>query len=146
MTLAGRAALALFTLALAASAWALGDGAAGWLYLLCYALAALPGLPLGFALFGRGHAGGWIAGVLLGYALTAIAIWAPIAAHVPSAPAFLIAWAAMTALMWFVKVRLPAFALRASARSRRSSGANRRSGGGKPDTTGIPGGTRAPAR
>jgi hypothetical protein len=39
-----------------------------------------PGLPLGFALFGPNHAGGWIAGAILGYGLTALAIWVPIAA------------------------------------------------------------------
>ncbi|MEO8075767.1 MAG: hypothetical protein ABI818_05510 [Acidobacteriota bacterium] len=100
MTLARHAALALFSLALASSAWALGNGPAGWLYLLCYACAAVPGLPLGWALFGRDHAGGWIAGVLLGYALTAIAIWAPIAAHVASAPAFVLAWGTVSAITW----------------------------------------------
>ena len=35
-------------------------------YLLLYLLAAAVGLPLGFALFGRRHAGAWTAGALLG--------------------------------------------------------------------------------
>jgi hypothetical protein len=95
-------ALAVFCLALAASAWVLGHGPAGWIYLFLYGLAILPGLPIGFALFGRNHAGGWIAGAIVGYALTAFAVWAPIAAHIPSAPAFVIAWASVAALAWFL--------------------------------------------
>jgi hypothetical protein len=105
VTAAARTALTIFIPALAASTWTLGGGPAGWLYLLFYGLALLPGLPLGFALFGRGHAGGWIAGALIGYALTAFAIWAPIAAHVPSAFAFVAAWAAVAALAWFLAPR-----------------------------------------
>ena len=37
-----------------------------WIYLVLYVLALAPGLPLGFALFGRHHAGGWIAGAVIG--------------------------------------------------------------------------------
>jgi hypothetical protein len=94
-------ALSIFCMALLASAWALGHGPAGWLYLIFYGLAMLPGLPIGFALFGRDHAGGWIAGASVGYALTAFAIWTPIAAHIPSALAFVIVWASVAALAWF---------------------------------------------
>lgn len=101
------AALSVFCLALAASAWALGNGPAGWLYLFLYAVAILPGLPIGFALFGRDHAGGWIAGAIVGYALTAFAIWAPIAAHIPSALTFAVAWAAVAALSWFLSPKPP---------------------------------------
>ncbi len=92
--------LIVFCALLASAAWLVG-GAAGWLYVLCYAAAMVPGLPLGFALFGRDHAAGWIAGAVIGYALTAFAIWAPIAAHLPSRTAFAGAWIAVTALVWF---------------------------------------------
>jgi len=41
-----------FALCLAAVLW-MASGLAGLLYIPLYALAVLPGLPLGFALFGR---------------------------------------------------------------------------------------------
>jgi len=80
-------------------------GAAGWLYLLCYTVAVLPGLPVGFALFGRTHAAGWIAGAPIGYTLTALALWAAIAARAPSTAGFLFAWVLTTALSWFLAPR-----------------------------------------
>ena len=82
-------ALVVFALLLLLSSWLIG-GAAAWIYLIVYALAMVPGFPLGFTLFGRDHAAGWIAGAILGYALTALAMWVPIAAHVPSALTFVI--------------------------------------------------------
>jgi hypothetical protein len=103
--LAGWAAPAFFIVALAISGWMVAGGAAGWLYLLCYSVAVIPGLPLGFALFGRTHAGGWIAGMSIGYALTALALWAAIAAHVPSTAVFLFAWVLTTALTRFLAPR-----------------------------------------
>ena len=103
----------LFFVLLAVCAAALG-GTAAWLYLVLYGLAIVPGLPIGFALFGRDHAAGWIAGVIIGYALTAFAIWMPIAAHAASAWTFVGAWALLSALTWFLspstaKVALPAW-------------------------------------
>lgn len=71
-------------------------------YVAIYVLALVPGLPLGFALFGRRHAGGWIAGALFGYVLTALAIWAPIRLGVPSIAAFVAAWAMAGALAWLL--------------------------------------------
>ncbi len=71
-------------------------------YAALYLLALMPGLPLGFALFGRRHPAGWIAGGALGYALTAIAIWAPIRAGVPSALTFVIAWLVVGVLAWAI--------------------------------------------
>ena len=71
------------------------------IYAIVFALACAPGLPLGFALFGRRHAAGWIAGAVLGYALTALAIWAPIFLGVPSAATFVGAWVAVTVVAWF---------------------------------------------
>jgi len=73
------------------------------IYVGIFLLALAPGLPLGFALFGRGHAAGWIAGLLLGYVLTALAIWAPIFAGVPSIPAFVAAWIAVAVLAWIAR-------------------------------------------
>ena len=73
---------------------------AGVLYAALYLFALAPGLPLGFTLFGRRHAAGWIAGGLFGYVLTALAIWAPIRLGVPSAPTFVIGWAVVGALAW----------------------------------------------
>ena len=69
-------------------------------YVAIYLLALLPGLPLGFALFGRRQAAGWVAGALLGYVLTAIAIWAAVFAGVPSPLAFAAAWLAVVVLAW----------------------------------------------
>ena len=85
-----------------ASAWvvfALG-GLSGAVYVLLFALATVPGLPLGFALFGRHHAAGWIAGTLLGYALTALACWAVVFLGVASLPAFILGWGALCASTW----------------------------------------------
>ena len=69
-------------------------------YLLVFGLSISAGLPLGFALFGRGHAGGWIAGALFGYVLTALAIWTPIILGMPSPLAFGVAWLAAVVIAW----------------------------------------------
>ena len=68
-------------------------------YLLVFALACAPGLPFGWRLFGRSPAG-WIAGALIGYGLTAFAIWAVIAIHAASAAAFVVAWLALCGVTW----------------------------------------------
>ena len=99
-------ALVVFALLLLLSSWLIG-GAAAWIYLIVYALGMVPGFPLGFTLFGRDHAAGWIAGAILGYALTALAMWVPIAAHVTSALTFVIAWGGVSALTWFACRRIP---------------------------------------
>ena len=70
------------------------------LYAVVYGLACVPGLPLGFALFGRRHAAGWIAGAVIGYALTALAIWAPIFLGMPSLLTFSGSWFLVTVLSW----------------------------------------------
>src|SRR5439155_64953 len=75
-------------------------GVGGLLYFVRFAAALLPGRPLGFALFGSRHAGGWIAGALIGYFLTSLAIWVCIAARVPSALAFVVAWVVVAAAAW----------------------------------------------
>jgi hypothetical protein len=58
------------------SVWAVGQGPGALLFPLVYAALVLPGVPLGFALFGRRHPAGWIAGAILGYALAVLGIWA----------------------------------------------------------------------
>jgi hypothetical protein len=73
-------------------AWRLGHGPAGLLYLLVFALATAPGLPLGFMLFGRRHGAGWIAGAVLGYMLTAVALWIAIEARATSPLELAAAW------------------------------------------------------
>ncbi|HEU4934954.1 MAG TPA: hypothetical protein VFT39_00775 [Vicinamibacterales bacterium] len=105
-------ALTVFSIALLGFAWMIG-GAGAWMYLLIYLLALAPGLPLGFALFGRHHAAGWIAAAIIGYALTAFAIWMPIAARKPSVVTFAASWVLVSALSFFACRRMtkPAVAL-----------------------------------
>jgi hypothetical protein len=92
-----RALGVVFALSLAAVLW-IATGVAGLLYLPIYALAVMPGLPLGFALFGRRHAAGWIAGALLGYGLTQLTLWAVIVAGLASGISAMLAWGALCAL------------------------------------------------
>jgi hypothetical protein len=88
-------------------------GPGGLLYAVIYALAVVPGLPVGFALFGREHPAGLVAGALIGYVLTAVGIWASIAAGVPSAATFVVAWLALAIAAWAAtrKLRGPLIAL-----------------------------------
>ena len=86
-------ALALaIVVAIGLAAVIVAHGAAGLLYVLIFALAAVPGVPLGFTLFGSRQPAGWIAGALLGYVLTSFAIWVPIAVGRPSRAAFALVW------------------------------------------------------
>ena len=55
-------------------------------------LSAAPGLPLGFVLFGRRHAGGWIAGALLGYAASCLVVWLAVFTHHASTLVFSLLW------------------------------------------------------
>jgi hypothetical protein len=98
--------------AICASAIIVG-GPGGLLYTVIYALAAVPGLPIGFALFGREHPAGLVAGALIGYVLTAFGIWAAIATGVPSAVTFILAWLVVAAAAWAAarKVRGPLITL-----------------------------------
>jgi hypothetical protein len=90
-----RALAGLFAACLATVLW-IASGSAGLLYLPVYALAALPGLPLGFMLFGRHHAAGWVGGALLGYGLTQIALWVAIASGFGSGVTAIVAWLALS--------------------------------------------------
>lgn len=71
----------------------------GIVYFAIFALACAPGLPIGWRLFGRSPAG-WISGALIGYALTAIVIWAAIALGVPGGLAFVAGWALLLCVTW----------------------------------------------
>lgn len=112
MTSLARLVVSALVIAVASVVWIVG-GAIGAGYVLLLILAALPGLPIGFALFGRRHAGGWIAGALLGYAVTAFACWAVVFARMPSFPWFVAAWTVACAATWalFGRVTTPAVAL-----------------------------------
>lgn len=85
--------------ALAIGAWAVG-GSGGLLYLLVQAAVVAPGLPLGFALFGRDHPAGWVAGAGIGYALAVVALWAVVAGGRASSPAFVIAIVLTGLITW----------------------------------------------
>jgi hypothetical protein len=120
---AGRRVL-LAALALTAStlllAWQLAGGFAGWAYVAIFAGACVPGLPIGFALFGRRHVAGWVAGALLGYALTALALWAPVQLDVINWMALAGSWLATTliafTLSWYKPptLKVPAWTAGAS--------------------------------
>src|SRR5215208_2853693 len=79
-------------------------------YVLAYAAATLPGWHIGFALFGKRHAAGWIAGALLGYGITALALWVPIVAGAPGSLTLVAAWTLVTVGSWtmFRSPRRPA--------------------------------------
>ena len=79
------------TLIVAVLAW-LFDGAGGVLTLALFAVGVVPGLSLGFALFGRKQAAGWVAGAAIGYALLALAFWIPFVTGDPRPAAFVFAW------------------------------------------------------
>lgn len=91
-------------------------------YIALYILATAPGWPLGGALFGRQHPAGWMAGALIGYGLTCLALWGVLALHAASLVSFALAWAGITTISWaFVRRREPLVALpqwgRAEART-----------------------------
>ena len=96
-SLALKAAAGVLFVAVVGLSWVLGHGSAGPGYLVLYALLLLPGLPLGFLLFGRGHAAGWIAGALIGYGLSAIVLWIPVDLGFTGHAWAPTAWAALTA-------------------------------------------------
>ncbi len=95
-----RALTGLLAAAVLLLCWTFWGGLSGWLYAGIYVLAIVPGLPLGFALFGRRHAAGWIAGGLLGYGLTQLAVWAVIASGLASGPSFVVAWLLLCVVVW----------------------------------------------
>jgi hypothetical protein len=89
-------------------------------YLPLYVVATVPGWPLGRALFGR-HPAGWVAGALLGYAITCIAFWGILALRIPSALTFALAWVIVSLASWV----LVSGRLAAPKRRRRDGGRDR---------------------
>jgi hypothetical protein len=75
-------------------------------YIALYTLATVPGWPLGRALFGRRHPAAWMAGALIGYALTCLAFWCVLTLESASLFTFALAWAVTTAITWAVVRRL----------------------------------------
>jgi hypothetical protein len=69
-------------------------------YIALYILATVPGWPLGRALFGRHHPAGWVAGAVIGYALTCLVLWGVLALDAASLTLFVLAWAATTTITW----------------------------------------------
>ncbi|MBS1817811.1 MAG: hypothetical protein JSU08_07775 [Acidobacteria bacterium] len=67
---------------------------AAFAYFGVYLLALLPGLPVGFLLFGRRQAAGWIAGALIGYATSALAVWAAVFTRHGTTAGLVLAWSA----------------------------------------------------
>ena len=65
--------LAAFGALVAILAFVLG-GWPGVAHVLVYVAATIPGWPIGFRTFGRRHAAGWVAGSLLGYAITCLTL------------------------------------------------------------------------
>jgi hypothetical protein len=86
--------------AVAGLSWILASGPAGLLYLVAYVAATMPGWPIGWWLFGRRHAAGWVAGALIGYGLTTWTIWLAIAVNERTPLGQLIVWALVTAVSW----------------------------------------------
>jgi hypothetical protein len=86
----------------AVSGLALAAGWTGLLYAPLYLLAVSPGVVLGGRLVGRDHPAGWILGGILGYGIAQIALWVPIAAHIPSALAFVGIWCIEAIVLWVV--------------------------------------------
>ncbi len=68
-------------------------------YLLFWAAAAAPGVPLGLRLFGRQPLG-WIAGLAIGYTASCIAFWGVLAGGIASGSAFAAVWAAEFTALW----------------------------------------------
>ncbi|MDQ3068117.1 MAG: hypothetical protein M3R55_00120 [Acidobacteriota bacterium] len=88
MTLPLRATLAASVFGLA---WIFG-GTGGMLTVLLFYVSVVPGLTLGFALFGPGQAASYVAGALIGYGLMAFAFWLPIELGAARPAAFFFAW------------------------------------------------------
>jgi hypothetical protein len=88
-------------------------GVTGILYLPVYVVAIAPGVLLGRRLAGPTHPVGWLAGGALGYGLIQLALWVPIALHIPSRAAFAAAWLLGAIALWLVSRRmaLPALPL-----------------------------------
>src|SRR5262245_11014651 len=92
-----RAAVSVLFLSIVALVVVLG-GSRAILYGVLFALSTMPGWPIGVALFGRRHPAGWVAGVLIGYALISLVWWAVVFFDAVSTTAFAGSWAVATLL------------------------------------------------
>ena len=100
---AGGRTLPVLVVSLALSLLAMAvwfGGLAGLLYLALYLAAVVPGLPVGWRLFGRSNPAGWVAGGLIGYGLTTLAFWVPLRLGFPNPVAFCAAWLLLLAGLW----------------------------------------------
>ena len=79
-------------------------GAPGLAYAAVFVLATVPGWPVGRAVFGAGHPARWIAGGLIGYGLTTVALWVPLALHQAWWLPFVASWA-VACVLTFVLFR-----------------------------------------
>jgi hypothetical protein len=83
-------------------------GLRGFGYSALLLTTAVPGLPLGFALFGRRHFVGLLTGAALGYAITSLAWWAVVFfGHASSSWAFVDGWFVAVLLSWAAARLLP---------------------------------------
>ena len=100
MTVTGRAVpwMAISGVVFLASLVA-ATGLVGLVYLLLYGLAVAPGIVLGRKLVGTANPAGVLIGAVIGYGATQLALWVPLALDVASAPAFLLAWLLLAALL-----------------------------------------------
>jgi hypothetical protein len=98
---------ALVLLVGAAATLGVACGPKGLLYGGLYAIAVAPGLSFGCALFGRQHPAGWLAGAVIGYGTTQLALWAPLALGHTSLMALGASWALVAAALVAVALVLP---------------------------------------
>jgi hypothetical protein len=75
-------------------------GPRGLLFFALYLLALVPGLPLGWWLFGRRHLAGWVAGGLIGYAATAMALSLAIRVGWANPAGYTAAWIVLGGAIW----------------------------------------------
>lgn len=77
----------------------------GMLYAVLYLLACMPGLAVGWRVFGRHQPLAWIAGAIAGYALSALAFWIPAWLGAAHPVTFAVAWALLVRVVWWWHVR-----------------------------------------
>src|SRR4029077_7048369 len=81
---------------------ALLGGIRGVAYVALLVLTAVPGLPLGFALFGKRHVVSLLTGATLGYAIASLAWWAVVFFGHASTWAFVDAWVFAALVSWAI--------------------------------------------